>query len=149
MSNGRLILGVVGVIGLGEAYRRWTTSKHDRLLKKAYKKAQRAVGDDAEVTAEHGIGGEKGNRDLDGIDGHPDLVIKGFSATNMIAEVETPDVIDNNPSHIIDQLEGYARQRYKRVLIVPSGATDAAKELCQDIDGKVVVSTPSGVADLV
>lgn len=148
MSYERLILGAAGVIGAAEAYRRWTTSKHDRLLKKAYKKASRAA-DDAEVRAEHGIGGEEGNRDLDEIEGHPDLVVKGFSATNLIAEVETPDVLDNNPGHIIDQLEGYARQGYKRVLVVPSGATEAAKELCQDIEGDVVVSTPSGVADLV
>jgi len=33
-------------------------------------------------------------------------------------------------------------------LVVPDGSTDQAAELCKQIDGKVTVSTPSGITKL-
>ena len=68
---------------------------------------------------------------------------------NLIIEVETTDVIENDQSHVINQVSGFKKNGYTRVLIVPADAVDAAEELVGEINGVVYVRTPSSVAELV
>jgi len=125
--------------------------EHDDILEDTYAAIEAELDDDIETATDHGEGEEDadGGLAVDDIEGRPDLVISGFAVSNLIIEVETTDVIEKDQSHVIEQVSGFKKNGYTRVLVVPSDAVDTAEELVEEIDGTVHVRTPNSVVEMV
>lgn len=124
--------------------------EHDELLEDTYDAIEAAVDDELELPTDHGVGDDTDDTlSIDGIEGRPDLVLKGFEVRNTIIEVETADAIENRRGHVIEQIEGFRTNGYSRLLVVPDDAVEAAKELVEEIGGTVHVRTPGGVVGFV
>lgn len=48
----------------------------------------------------------------------------------------------------VNQVDGFRKRSRAHVFVVPRGVTDAAAELIDGVAGKVEVSTPSEIAEL-
>ncbi|ATW87992.1 hypothetical protein halTADL_1203 [Halohasta litchfieldiae] len=137
---------------VGAAVVSWLTSDsepdHDELLEEAYNAVDSATDGSVAISSDHGVGNGEGIGSIDGIEGVPDMAVTSFGGPSLLVEVETPGALADRTADVIEQINGFQKQGYKRVLVVPSEATDAAVAVADDIGGKVTVSTPSGVAQL-
>ena len=124
--------------------------EHNDLLKQTYDTIESSVDSDIETPADHGVGEDDGGTlSIDGIEGRPDLVIKGFDIQNLIIEVETTNALEERPEEVINQVEGFRKQGYTRVLVVPKKSVEIAEGLAEEVSGKVQVKTPNSVGELV
>jgi len=144
--------GLLGLAVAGVGYALLSPSEqtydHDELLEAAYNAVDAATDESVAISSDHGVGNGKGIRSIDGIEGVPDMAVTGFGVPNLLIEVETPDALADRTADFIEQINGFQKQGYKRVLVVPSETTKAAAAVAEEIDGDVTVSTPSGVAEL-
>ncbi|ATW88210.1 hypothetical protein halTADL_1440 [Halohasta litchfieldiae] len=137
---------------VGAAVVSWLTSdsepKHDELLEQTYNAVDDATDDSVAIGAEHGVGDGEGTRDIDGINGWPDMAVTGFGVSSLLVEVESSDALAEKPEKVIEQVDGFQKNGYRRVIVVHSSLVDAAEELVDEINGKVHVKTPKRVIDL-
>lgn len=73
------------------------------------------------------------------IDGDPDLLyidVMGPRA-NLVAEVETAKSLRTQTDHTLDQLERYRATGFKRMLAMPEGEVETAREWVQDHDDRL------------
>ena len=147
-QQGGLLAGVLG----GAAVVGWLTSdsepEHDELLEQTYDAVDAATDDSVAISAEHGVGDGEGTRDIDEINGWPDMAVTGFGVSSLLIEVESADALAEKPGEVIEQVDGFRKSGYSRVIVVHSSVVDGAEELVAEIDGTVHVTTPDGVVDL-
>jgi len=125
---------------------------HDGLVKKTHKQLQQSAGESTNIyvdyhhyTSDTAAGNTRG-LDL-GINSIPDhVVLSPPGSPNLIVEVETSESLNGDAK---EQLEEFRLQGYKRVLVVPSSATDDAEAFAGDLKGEITVTTPSDVEELV
>lgn len=73
------------------------------------------------------------------IDGDPDLLyidVMGPRA-NLVAEVETAKSLRTQTDHTLDQLERYRVVGFKRVLVMPEGEVETAREWVDDHNDRI------------
>lgn len=144
---------VAGLAGVAVGLDRISRDAHENTIKSTVKRLHRAR-DDGDLLAAH-----VDDRRLDGhtasfaqshdLDHIPDIVLRGFNDPNLVIEVEDADSLQNDPGDAREQLREFRITGYKRVLLVPSDATDAAAELADEVDGSVAVETPDSIDRLV
>ena len=142
--------GILALIGGAAVLDHISTSKHDRLLKRTYKTANRNTSSDADLYTDHiNPRHAAGNTDgvVDGIDGIPDLIVQDFP-TNLIIEVEDAKGL-KHPQRVIEQVDGFSKRGAKRVLVVPDAeeTLTVANEIAAEVDGSVTVETPNSLAN--
>jgi len=123
---------------------------HDEILEQTHEAITAATDSTVSVVSDHGVGDDEPNGDLavDGIEGRPDLVARAFDSANLIVEVETAEALANRTDHISEQLDGFRKEGYRRVLVVPEMVTSAADTLAEELEGEVTVATPDQVTEL-
>lgn len=149
MSAARLVSAAVVVSGIGyKLYEHATTSKHDRVLKKTYKRVSKNTSSEATIYADHIDVDAPNPKNVLAIDGVPDLILQGFTEPNLIVEVETEKSLNGTTRA---QLEGFRYQGFKTVLVIPPGDDDAAEGFLaeHDLDEVITLATPSGIANLI
>jgi len=135
--------------GIGKlAYDHFRTYSHDELLEQTYNAVDAATDDSVAISTEHGVGDGAGTRDIEGIDGWPDMAVTGFGVSSLLIEVETATALNESSAEVIEQVKGFKMQGYSRVIVVQSDVVEAAKEVAAEIGGTVHVTTPDGVVDL-
>lgn len=123
-----------------------TTTEHDRALKKAYKVADKYTDSSATIFVDHVTDQPTPHGAVDGLTQVPDMVIRGNpDVPNVIVEVETADSLDRAYADARSQLEDFRTRGYRRLLVVPSDALEAAETLAGAVDGTVTVTTPKGL----
>ena len=123
---------------------------HDELLEQTHRAVSSNTDTSVSIASGHGVGDDDSNGDLavDGIEGRPDLVARAFDSANLIVEIETAQALANRTDHIADQLDGFRKEGYRRVLVVPEMVTSAADTLAEELEGEVTVATPDQVTEL-
>lgn len=152
LSKKHLTAAITAGIGLA-LFQKLSSSEppsHDELLEQTHKAVTAATDATVSVVADHGVGDSDTDGDLavDGIEGRPDLVARAFDSANLIVEVETAQALADRTDHVAEQLDGFRKEGYRRVLVVPDMVTSAAETLVEDLEGEVTVSTPEQVAEL-
>lgn len=145
-------LAAVGAVAYGgaKAVEYLNTSEHDRALKKTYKQLESAASD-ATIYVDHidvdAAGNPEGVLDINRV---PDLILHNQQSANLVVEVETADSLQDARAEARAQLQAFASPGYRRVLVVPEGASEVAVNAVQDwpIDeDNIYVANPSTVAD--
>lgn len=150
---GATVGGAVGAL-LGSHER-----KHNKTLREAYYQLREATGGEAKIYVDHidPTGAESGGTQnvIKAVSGAPDIVSIAQSYPNLIIEVETVEAIENNSAHVIQQLNDFQTQGFKRALVVPRIEVDEFVEWCEmhenngNIRKEVTITTPSGIGALV
>lgn len=147
MVHPLLVAGAAVSIGK-LAYDHFRTHSHDELLKQTYNAVDNATDDSVAISAEHSVSDGEGTRDIEGIDGWPDMAVTGFGVSNLLIEVETAIALSKSPAEVIEQVEGFKKQGYRRVIVVQPDVVEAAEEVATEIGDTVHVTTPDGIVDL-
>ena len=143
-------LGAIGgIAAVVEIINHFTETDHDDVVEDAYEAVEKAVSGDASVYVAHVREDEPSPKGvLDHTNKVPDILVHGGPGPNRIIEVETGDSLENRAVDAIAQLEAFQSPGYQRILVVPSGATEAGEELVADLDGTIRVATPSELGNL-
>lgn len=132
-------------VGKG-VYQWWTTPEHNRLLGRTYDRIDEVASGKHKLFVDH-ITRSSAEGQPPVIGGHiPDILLKDFTSSNLIIEVETADSLEK---HAQNQLRAFKKPGYKRVLVVPEVAVNDARVLAENVRGTVYVRTPETVEDLV
>jgi len=147
--GGATIGGAIGVyLGSQE-------QKHHETLRDTHSHLHEATERAATIYVDHiqpngaKPGGTKGV--ITAVSGAPDIICIAHRYSNLIVEVETVEAIQNNPNHVIEQLNEFHTQGFKRVLVVPNSEVDELIEWCEihelrgDINQEAILSTPNSV----
>lgn len=161
---GALIGGAVGgppgaaLGGLAGAVLGSYERKHNKTLRETYYQLHEATDGEATYYVDHiePKGAEPGGTQnvITGVSGAPDIVCIAQRYSNLVVEVETVEAIENNSSHVIQQLNDFQTQGFKRALVVPESEVDDFKEWCEtheqngDIKQEVLISTPEAIGAL-
>lgn len=146
---------ILAAIGGAKALEHLSTSPHDRLLKKSWKKTYR----NAEVTSTHDDAGlyvaHIDSRKADGhtkgvvtgVDGAPDIVVYD-PPHPVVFEIEDAKGLQK-PQRVIEQLDNYQRRGVRRVLVVPDAeeTRTVAEGIVEETSGTVHIATPSSLTD--
>lgn len=129
--------------------------KHNGALRETVYNLQKATDGEPRFYVDHidpDGAEERGPRNLvDDLTMEPDLVMIGQRYPNLIIEVETVAAIRENPGHVLDQLNDFRTQGFKRVLVVPEDDLNEVMEWLEyqerenNIYSEVTVSTPERV----
>lgn len=151
-TGGFAIGGPVGA-GAGAAIGKWLSSVedddslHDRTLATAAENVCDHASDTGSLYIAH-VNPDDVGRDLENenpqgivpqIEGDPDILyvdVPGERA-QLVAEVETRAGLFDQTDHTLDQLERYRAQGYKRMLVMPEGEVETAREWVEDHDDRI------------
>lgn len=100
-------------------------SDHGETIRHAYYEIREAASASTKLSVDHinPDGAETGSPEniIDDINGVPDIVVVDSTSANLIVEVETPESLKSEPRHIVEQLDDFRTQGFKRVLVVSDG----------------------------
>lgn len=129
--------------------------KHNKALREAYYQIHDATDGEATYYVDHidpkGAESSGTQNVIDGISGAPDIICIAQRYSNIVVEVETNEAIEDNSSHVIQQLNDFQTKGFKRVLVVPKSEVEDFKEWCEiheqngDIEQEVLLSTSETV----
>lgn len=143
-AAGVAVLLVALYIG-NEVAQRIFERPHKTVLRDTYRTVQGNTPDEAKILVDHidPRGADGSTRQLD-LDHYPDIVARGGAGVRDVAiEVEDDGTLDR---HAASQLNEMKKLHCRRILVVPSGTVEEAREFVSDLDGNVRVATSSSVA---
>lgn len=131
-----------------------STSSHDRTVKRTYKTLSRAAPADATVYADHITPGPNPESTVEGITGIPDVVVTSVEGNNLIIEVETAESLQERSAQVHEQLAGFGKRGYTRVLVVPdsnhalAAGTSFLERRDDDLADSIQLATPRTVTEV-
>lgn len=159
---GGIIAGPPGVVvgGLAGAIIGGSETAHNEALRDAAYTIKDAADEHGTLYVDHiePDGSEAGGtrKVLQELSMDPDLIFNspvGYS--NLIIEVETMDAIKNNPGHVLEQLDDFRVQGFRRVLVAPDDEIDdvsgwvEAMRRDDEIAGTLNIAGPTDVGELI
>jgi len=145
---GAFVGGIIGgIIGGSE-------SDHNEVLRDTYYELDDATGDNAHIYIDHiDVDGDAGNPEgtISDVDMVPDIVVVQQHAANLIIEVETVDGINDDPGHVVQQLNEFQTSGFKRLLVASEAEVDDVFEWVEEVEDEglvekeVTITTPERI----
>ncbi len=145
---GAAVLGLIGAaIGGSE-------SDHNEVLRGTYYELDAATGDNAHIYVDHiDVDGDAGNPEgrISDVDMVPDIVVVQQHGANLIIEVETVDGINDDPGHVVQQLNEFQTSGFKRLLVASEAEREDVFEWVEEaededlVEKEVTITTPERI----
>jgi len=147
---GAAVGGLIGTILGG------SESDHNEVLRETYYGIDEATGEDARIYIDHiGVDGDAGNPEgvISNVEMVPDIVVVQQHGANLVIEVETIDGIKDDPGHVVQQLNEFQTQGFKRLVVASEAEYDDVLEWIEEaededlIEQEVTIATPERIGN--